>query len=47
MKCSVCCAAEATAVTKEGNVYRVLCDGCADKRKEETNENNKAKCDDN
>ena len=31
MKCSVCCTAEATAVKKDGNVYRVLCDWCADK----------------
>ena len=47
MKCSVCCTAEATAVSKDGNVYRVLCDWCADKHKEENNEDNKAKCDDN
>lgn len=47
MKCSVCCTAEATAVKKDGNVYRVLCDGCVDKRKEETSENSKTKCDDN
>ena len=47
MKCSVCCTAEATAVKKDGNVYRVLCDGCVDKRKEENSEDNKAKRDDN
>ena len=47
MKCSVCCTADATAVKKDGNVYSVLCDGCANKRKEENSEGNKAKCDDN
>lgn len=47
MKCSVCCTAEATAVKKDGNVYRVLCVGCVDKRKEETSENSKTKCDGN
>lgn len=47
MKCSVCCTEDATAVSKDGNVYRVLCDDCANKQKEETSENNKTKRDDN
>ena len=31
MKCSMCCTVDATAVKKDGNVYRVLRDECADK----------------